>query len=71
MIIDTSTLGSEVARFFGSEIQRIADEEAAAAAEKVKQRVREAATKIAANVCERMSFERMGAELVIRVEFKK
>ena len=70
MLVDPAVLQKSIGQALEQELQRIGDEEVAKITERVKQRVREATTNFAARVCERMSFESLGRELIIRVEFK-
>ena len=52
------------------EVDRIVAEEAAAAAKRTEQRVREAAASISARCSQLMTFQTFGQELVIRLDTK-
>lgn len=66
----TDTISRAIHSALEKEIERIVKEEAGIAAETVKTRVRERTTAIASNILEHFTMERMGSELVIRVNFE-
>ena len=63
-------LGNAIMAAFRKEIERVANEEAEAAAERVKQRTRRSIAQIAASLHDHYSIERMGKDLVIRVKIE-
>ena len=69
MLTDPAALRNAIGVALEQELQKIGDEEIAKIIKTVKLRVREATTNFAARVCERMSFDTLGQELIIRVEF--
>lgn len=69
MPIPTDSLSSKIYRVMEAEITRIVEEEAEAAAKRVQARVRGMTGQIAARCLEHYTFERLGNQLVIRVDF--
>jgi hypothetical protein len=70
LTMNTERLGDSILAAIQAEIETVAAEEAEAAAERVKQRIRERIATIALAMQDHYSVERMGRDVVIRVKYE-